>query len=99
MFIEYIEKATQTRPQVTVFIKSSASRVPTSMKGGNKRLAVIRGKNFENLIRKNLKQRNVDLSKVKFVRSSIVAGPHYRGDWRLGRKKYEKYQYVRGIVK
>lgn len=98
-FIEYIEKAAEARPQVTVYIRSSASRVPTRMKGGNKRLAAIRGKNFEDLIRKNLKERDVDMSKVKFVRSSVVGGPHYRGDWRVGRKKYEKYQFVRGSVK
>ncbi len=99
MFIDYITKASQTRASVTVFIRSSASKVPTRGRGGNKKLAAIRGKNFENLIRKNLEERGVDMSKVKFVRSSVVSGPNYKGDWKIGRKKYERYQYVRGSVK
>jgi hypothetical protein len=99
MFIEYITKAVETRPQVTIYIKCSASRVPTRMRGGNKKLASVRARNFETLVKKNLKQRNVDLSKIRFVRTSVVGGPNYRGDWKIGRKKYEKHQYVRGTVK
>ncbi len=98
-FINYIDSASKSRPLVTVYIRSNASKVPTRMKGGNKRLAAIRGNNFEALIRKNLKAHDVDLTKVKFVRSFGVSGPGYKGDWKLGRKKYEKHQYVRGTVK
>ncbi len=99
MFIDYISEAAKNRDSVTVQLRSSASRVPTSMKGGNKRLAQLRGKNLEELIIKNLQERNVDLNKVKFVRTAIVSGPHYRGDWKVGRRTYEKYQYVQGTVK
>ena len=99
MFIDYITEAAKNRDSVIVQLRSSASRVPTSMKGGNKRLAQLRGKNLEELIIKNLQERNVDLNKVKFVRTAIVSGPHYRGDWKVGRRTYEKYQYVQGTVK
>lgn len=99
MFIDYIYKATVERPSINVYVRTSASKVPTSMRGGNKRLAMIRAKNFELLIRKNLVERGADMSKVKFIRTYRVGGPNYRGDWKVGRKKYEKYQYVRGTVK
>jgi hypothetical protein len=99
MFIDYIAKQVETKPIVTVKIHSSASRVPTRMRGGNKKLASVRGKNFEDLVRKNLVERNVDMSKIKFIRSSSVGGPNYRGDWKVGRRNYEKHQYVSGRVK
>jgi tetratricopeptide (TPR) repeat protein len=99
MFIDYIARKSQERPKVIVYIKASASRVPTRMRGGNARLAAIRGKNFELLIRSNLQQRGVDMKKVKFLRKSVVGGPRYIGDWKIGRRKYEKHQYVRGRVK
>jgi hypothetical protein len=51
------------------------------------------------LIRANLQRRGVDMSKLKFYRRSAVGGPKYTGDWKIGRKKYEKHQYVRGRVK
>jgi tetratricopeptide (TPR) repeat protein len=98
-FIEYIEKMASEKPVVTVYIRSSASKVPTRTRGGNKKLASIRGKKFEELVKLNLKERNVDLSKIKFVRSFGVAGPNYKGDWKVGRKKYERYQFIRGTVK
>lgn len=99
LFIDYIVNAAENRPEVTVYIHSSASRVPTRLRGGNKELAELRAKNFEALVRKNLENRAVDMSRIKFVRSASVQGPGYRGDLRVGRKKYEKYQYVRGTVK
>jgi tetratricopeptide (TPR) repeat protein len=99
MFIDYITKKAQEKPLVTVYIRSSASRVPTRARGGNPRLAAVRAKNFELLIRSNLQERGVDLTKVKFVRTSRVGGPKYTGDWKVGRRKYERYQYVRGKVK
>jgi tetratricopeptide (TPR) repeat protein len=98
-FIAYIVEKSKTKPLVTVYIQSSASKVPTRTRGGNKTLAAVRGKKFEALLKKTLKEQQTDLSKIRFVRRWVVAGPDYRGDWRIGRKKYEKFQYVRGRVK
>lgn len=98
-FIENIVELSQKRPVVTVTIKSSASRVPTRSRGGNPKLAAVRGKNLEKLIRTSLAAKGVDNSKIKFIRTSKVGGPNYRGDWRVGRKKYEKHQYVKAQAK
>jgi len=39
------------------------------------------------------------MSKIRFKKVSGVYGPKYRGDWKLGRKKYEKHQYVKASAK
>ena len=50
---------------------------------------------FVQVLRSSLQAKGVDLKKVHFVKSSVVSGPKYKGDAKLGRKKYEKYQYVK----
>lgn len=96
-FIDNVVDLSKKRPVVVVTIKSSASRVPA--RHGNAALASVRGKNLEKLLRTALESKGVDKSKVKFVRSSKVSGPKYRGDWKVGRKKYEKHQYVKAQAK
>ncbi|WP_317898784.1 hypothetical protein [Aurantibacillus circumpalustris] len=98
-FIENIVELTKKRPVVAITIKSSASRVPSRARGGNPALASVRGKNLEILIRTSLEAKGIDKTKIKFVRTSSVGGPKYRGDWKVGRKKYEKYQYVKARAK
>lgn len=98
-FIDNVVELSQQRPQVVITIRSSASRVPTRSKGGNVKLAAARGKNLEKLLVSALEAKGVPKSKLKFVRSSKVGGPKYRGDSRLGRKKYEKHQYVKAMAK
>lgn len=98
-FIDNVMELSQKRSSVVVTIRSSASRVPSRTKGGNPALAAARGKNLENLIRSSLEKKGADLSKIKFVRTSVVSGPKYRGDFKTGRKKYEKHQYVKAQAK
>lgn len=98
-FIDNIVELTKQRPVVTVTIKSSASNVPSRTKGGNPKLAQVRGKNLEKLIRSSLAAKGIDKKQVKFVKTSVVSGPKYRGDWKVGRKKYEKHQYVKARAK
>jgi hypothetical protein len=98
-FIDYIVKLSKKREVVTITIKSSASRVPTRAKGGNLRLAKIRANNLEKLILSSLKEKGVLKKQVKFVKTPIVGGPKYRGDYKVGRKKYEKHQYVKAKAK
>lgn len=81
--------------EVTVTIKGGASKVPTRKKGGNRRLAAGRASRFEAMVKSHLIQKGVDMTKVKFVKSSLVGGPKYLGDAVLGRKKYEKHQFVK----
>ncbi len=98
-FIDNIVELSKQRPVVTVTIKSSASRVPSRSRGGNPKLAQIRGANLEKLIRSSLAAKGVEKKQVKFIKTSVVGGPKYRGDWKVGRKKYEKHQYVKARAK
>jgi hypothetical protein len=84
---------------VTISISGSASRVPRRGKGGNKGLAAMRANNLEKKIRASLKEKGVPMAKVRFVKTHGVNGPKYRGDWNLGRKKYEKFQYAKAKIK
>lgn len=98
-FIDNIVELSQKRQVVIINIKSSASRVPTRAKGGNIALAKTRGINLEKLISNSLQAKGVEKSKIKFVKTFLVSGPKYRGDFKAGRKKYEKYQYIKAQVK
>ncbi|MCC6371704.1 MAG: PD40 domain-containing protein [Bacteroidia bacterium] len=93
------KKKKKKRAGVTIIIEGSASRVPRRGKGGNKGLAAMRANNLEKKLRAALKEKGVNMAKIRFVKSSAVNGPKYKGDWNLGRKKYEKYQYVKARVK
>lgn len=98
-FVQYVVDLAAKKKRVTVNIKASASFVPRRGKGGNKALAAMRAKNLETQIKKALKERGVKMSKIRFKKVSGVYGPKYRGDWKLGRKKYEKHQYVKASAK
>ena len=43
--------------------------------------------------------KGAEMNKVKFTRYSHVSGPNYRGDWDLGREKYQKHQYAKAKIK
>jgi hypothetical protein len=73
--------------------------VPRRGKGGNKGLAAMRANNLEKKIKAALKEKGVNLSKVRFKKVSGVNGPKYKGDWNLGKKKYEKFQYSKAQIK
>lgn len=98
-FIDNVVELSKQRPHVVITIRSSASRVPTRQKGGNLKLANVRGKNLEKLLMSSLEAKGVSKAKVRFVKSAKVGGPKYRGDSKLGRKKYEKHQYVKAQAK
>lgn len=91
----FIDKIVELSKQkvVMVQISSSASRVPC--RGGNKRLASARAKKLSTSIKEAVAAKGGDISKVKFTRKAKVGGPKYRGDFNIGRKKYEKFQYVK----
>lgn len=98
-FIDNIVELSKKKKTVRVNIKASASKVPTRSFKNNKQLAASRGKKLETLIRKTLSDKGVKMSKIKFVRTAAVGGPKYKGDWNLGRKKYEAFQFVKAKAK
>lgn len=95
VWTNFIDKIVELSKQkvVTVSITSSASRVPC--RSGNKRLASARAKKLSNSIKEAVAAKGGDVSKVKFTRKAKVGGPKYRGDFSIGRKKYEKFQFVK----
>ncbi len=98
-FVESVVEKAGSKKRITITIQGSASRVPRRGKGGNKGLANTRATNFEKAMKAILKEKGVPLSKVRFKKSSGVNGPKYKGDWKLGRKKYEKHQFIKAKVK
>lgn len=96
-FINYIAEIS-AKQKITVSVKGSASLVPRRAKGGNKALAEMRANNMETALKTRLKEKGVKLWKVKITKSSVVGGPEYKGDWKIGRKKYEKHQYAKAKV-
>jgi len=95
---DIVDRASKKK-RVTVYIQGSASRVPRRGKGGNPGLAAMRAKNLEKSLKASMKEKGVDMSKIRFKRTSGVNGPKYKGDWNLGRKKYEKHQFVKARIK
>jgi tetratricopeptide (TPR) repeat protein len=95
VWTNFIDKIVDLSKQktVSVTINSSASRVPC--RSGNKRLASSRAKKLQESIKEAVIAKGGNAAKIKFVKKSRVAGPKYRGDFNLGRKKYEKFQFVK----
>jgi tetratricopeptide (TPR) repeat protein len=91
----FIDKIVELSKQKTVkvTINSSASRVPC--RNGNKNLASARAKKLQANIKEAVAAKGGNVAKVKFIKKSRVGGPKYRGDFNLGRTKYEKFQFVK----
>lgn len=98
-FIDNIATLSKKKKVVRIAIQGSASRVPTRSFRSNGKLADVRSKKLETKIKKALADKGVNLKKIKFTRKSMVGGPKYKGDWNLGRKKYEAFQFVKAKAK
>ncbi len=96
-FVEYIAQVT-AKDKITITIQGSASFVPRRAKGGNLALAQMRADNMEKALKDKLTAKGVKLWKVKIKKSASVGGPQYKGDWKIGRTKYEKHQYAKAKV-
>ncbi len=80
---------------INLTILSSASQVPTKTFDSNKALAISRAEKGKEQILDALKEKGLDVSKVKFIKTrSIVAGPVYNSDYLSNKSVYEKYQYI-----
>lgn len=98
-FIDYIVTKSQTR-NVTIFIESSASKVPTLMT--NPVLAKLRGERLKDKILKAVEQKGGNTKRLKFSIESKVQGPPCnikRRDHENKRSIFEKYQYVKARAK
>lgn len=80
-------------PDVSVYIQSSASQVPTTQYCSNLELARMRANSVEERLKIELQNNNYDLSRVSFDQRYVVEGK-YDNDPQNS-DKYKKYQYVK----
>lgn len=93
-WIENVTKLTKSGTTITLYVESSASRVPTRTWKSNKRLSKLRAEDAKNLIIAELQKAGADLTKINWEEKHLVQGPKYKGDFKENRAEYEKYQYV-----
>ncbi|GAB4201961.1 MAG: hypothetical protein Fur0023_07170 [Bacteroidia bacterium] len=99
-FIDNIVEKLQKKKAVSVYIESSASKVPTLMT--NPVLAKLRGERLRDKIIKAVEMKGANPDKLKFHITSKVQGPPCninKKDQENKRKVYEKYQYVKATAK
>ncbi|RME18432.1 MAG: hypothetical protein D6799_02905 [Bacteroidetes bacterium] len=99
-FIDNIIQKSQKKKVVSIFIESSASKVPTLMT--NPVLAKLRGERLKDKIIKAVELKGGNVNKLKFYITPKVQGPPCninRKDQEHKRKIYEKYQYVKATAK
>lgn len=88
------------KDSVTLYIESSASKVPTSAQfmHSNQVLAQKRAEATKAFIIKALKRRHAKYTKVKFEIKASVQGPDYAQDAQA-QDKYQNYQYVKVFIR
>jgi hypothetical protein len=83
-----------------VAINASASKVPTrAYKRSNQQLANARASRLQQKISEAVAAAGGQQDQLHFTRYAHVSGPKYRGDWDLGREKYQKHQYAKAKIR
>lgn len=94
-----IVKTIQDNGKATIIIAASSSQVPTSTFPSNEALAESRANEVKDKVRASISLKNLDDSKLSYEISKKVQGPDYKNDAMQNRKEYEKWQFVKVIVK
>ena len=95
-FVQGIKEITEKDLPVTIYVTSSASKVPTRGFKDNQGLAVHRLNNGKKVLLDLLKEFDVDVSKVNIVlKEASVNGPEYKNDASQNKHIYGKYQYIK----
>lgn len=98
-FKEKIEKIIDENGKVTIIIASSSSTVPTKKFASNDELASQRANEVKEKITSYLSSKKLNDSKINYEISTKVQGPAYNGDALKNKQEYEKWQFVKVIVK
>lgn len=81
---------------LNIKIESSASTVPTRAFTSNKELSITRANKGKEQLLSALKDKGVDLNKVKISSmKSFVGGPAFSMDYLENKEKYEQFQYIK----
>lgn len=98
-FIEFINNLSELYTKngnINITIISSASQVPTRAYKTNKELSIVRAKTAQEQLLTALKEKDIDVSKVNFVKvNSRVGGPNYNTDYYINKDLYEKFQFIK----
>lgn len=84
-----------TKNKVTVYILSSASKVPTTAYASNFELARLRAEEPEKRLIQVMKNNNFPVERVNFEKKYVVDGDEYENDAYNEDKNYNLHQYVK----
>ena len=99
-FVNNIMELYNKKGTISLTITSSASYVPTKMKGGNKELSQMRNNTIRDQLKKALKDKGVSEDKIVVTKvKTVVDGPAYKNDYLKNKEVYEKYQYIKVSAK
>ena len=101
-FVSLMDKVANTiknNGSATIVIAASSSTVPTSSFPSNEALSESRSNEIKDKVRASMSLKNIDDTKIHYEISTKVQGPEYKNDAMQNRKEYEKWQFVKVIVK
>ena len=97
--IEKINKSIAEKGNATIIIEASSSTVPTQTYSDNQALSKLRGDEIKDKIHASVSGSNIEAEKITYQVDAKVQGPEYKGDAMKNKNEYEKWQYVKVIVK
>jgi len=97
--MEKVEATINAKGSATIIIAASSSSVPTKSFEGNEALAKARADETKDKVHASMSMKNLDPAKINYEISTKVQGPEYKNDAMQNRKAYEKWQFVKVIVK
>lgn len=97
--MDKVEKTIQKKGVAQIIIAASSSTVPTQSYPSNEALAQERANEIKDKVRASLSLKNLDPAKIQYEINAKVQGPTYKNDAIQNRKEYEKWQFVKVIVK
>ncbi|MEK6615077.1 MAG: hypothetical protein AABZ32_03040, partial [Bacteroidota bacterium] len=97
--MEKVATSINAHGNASISIVASSSAVPTKTFTSNEDLATARANEIKDKVRASMSLRNLDPAKISYDISAKVQGPEYKNDAVQNRKEYEKWQFVKVIVK
>ncbi|MFI5163982.1 MAG: SdrD B-like domain-containing protein, partial [Bacteroidia bacterium] len=99
LLMEKVAKKINEKGSATIIVAASSSTVPTKSFTGNEELAKVRADEIKDKVHASMSLKNIDPGKISYEVSAKVLGPDYKNDAMQNRKEYEKWQFVKVIVK
>jgi hypothetical protein len=97
--MDKVEKTIAENGKATIIIAASSSTVPTRSFPSNEALSESRANEIKDKVRASMSLKNIDDTKYSYDISTKVQGPAYKNDALQNRTEYEKWQFVKVIVR